>query len=151
MDITCLKGTAGANSKVSKEIPAMLPKGGDAVRLTRPWKWGLVSAGKIGIINGIVGREITDYASITFNYSCFRGKNSKYSDGPEFVSCSGGPGTIATPVGELKPSVVVDDNGNLRQETTVIWAWRWKKDLPRSSGGEYYQVTVPVWEWPPGD
>lgn len=114
------------------------PQGGDAVRLTAPWRWGMLEPGKIGIIDGEVGKDITDFVRITFNFSCFRGKSSAYSNGPEFVSCSGGPATIATPVTDLKPT----------GETIEIIAWKWK-GLPRAGGGENYRVEVPVWEWAP--
>lgn len=116
----------------------MYPKGGDAVRLIAPWSWGMIDVGKIGVIEGRTDKEYKDNVEITFNYSCFRGKSSACSDGPEYVSCSGGPGTIATPVSELKPT----------NETTKIRVWRWK-DVPRGGGGVDYEIEVPVWEWTP--
>jgi hypothetical protein len=116
------------------------PNGGEAVRLAAPWKWGMLPPGSIGIIDGVTDEECEESASIVFNFSAFRGKSSKYSQGPEYCSCSGGPATIATPVDELKPT----------NETHTYTAWRWK-DLPRANGGESFQVTVPLWEWTPSE
>jgi hypothetical protein len=114
------------------------PSGGDAVRLSAPWRWGMLPAGAIGIIDGITDEECEEYAAITFNYSAFRGRDSKYSKGPEYCSCSGGPGTVATPVSELRGT----------GETYTYTAWRWM-DRPRADGGESYQVKVTLWEWAP--
>jgi hypothetical protein len=114
------------------------PSGGDAVRLAAPWRWGMLPAGSIGIIGGITDAECGEFAAITFNYSAFRGRDSKYCRGPEYCSCSGGPGTVATPVSELKAT----------GETYTYTAWRWR-DLPRADGGESYRVTVTLWEWAP--
>ncbi len=114
------------------------PSGGDAVRLASPWRWGLLPAGSIGIIGGITDEECEESASITFNFSAFRGRDSKYSKGPEHCSCSGGPGTTATPVSELRPT----------GETHTYTAWRWR-EYPQADGGEAYQVTVTLYEWAP--
>ncbi|GEA16717.1 hypothetical protein E308F_29630 [Moorella sp. E308F] len=115
------------------------PRGGDVVRLAAPWKWGGLKKGAIGIIEGYTDQEYKDAVRIIFNvWSCFRGKSSKYNTSSEFVECSGGPGTIATPVSELKPT----------NETIQLKVWRWK-DIPREAGGEEYFVTVPIWEWSP--
>lgn len=114
------------------------PSGGDAVRLSAPWRWGMLPAGSIGIIGGITDEECREYAAITFNFSAFRGRDSKYSKGPECCACSGGPGTVATPVSELRPT----------GETYTYTAWQWR-DLPRADGGESYRVTVTLWEWAP--
>jgi hypothetical protein len=114
------------------------PSGGDAVRLSAPWRWGMLPAGSIGIIDGVTDEERKDSAAITFNFSAFRGRSSKYSKDPEYCSCSGGPGTVATPVSELRPT----------GEAYTYTAWRWR-DLPRADGGESYRVTVTLWEWAP--
>jgi hypothetical protein len=114
------------------------PSGGDAVRLASPWRWGILPAGSIGIIGGVTDEECKESASIIFNFSAFRGRDSKYSKGQECCSCSGGPGTIATPVCELRPT----------GETHTYSAWRWL-DFPRADGGESYRVTVTLWEWAP--
>jgi hypothetical protein len=117
---------------------SMRPSGGDAVRLASPWRWGMLPPGSIGIIDGVTDEECEESAAITFNFSAFRGRDSKYSKGQEFCSCSGGPGTVATPVSELRPT----------GETHTYTAWRWL-DLPRADGGESYWVTVTLWEWAP--
>jgi|GEM_PF-4767242 len=114
------------------------PSGGDAVRLASPWRWGMLPAGSVGIIDGVTDEECEESAAITFNFSAFRGRSSKYSKGPEYCSCSGGPGTVATPVSELRPT----------GETYTYTAWRWR-DLPRADGGEPYLVTATLWEWAP--
>jgi len=116
------------------------PNPGDAVRLAGPWQWGGLPAGQIGIINGTVGVHRTDDCQITFRYTCFRGRSAEYdgNQAPEHVECSGGPGTIFTPVGELRPTT----------ETIVVTCWRWKS-LPCAGGGTSYRIEVPVWEWTP--
>lgn len=43
------------------------PSGGDAVRLASPWRWGMLPAGSVGIINGITDEECQESAAITFN------------------------------------------------------------------------------------
>jgi hypothetical protein len=119
------------------------PQAGDAVRLIKPetgwWSTG-VEDGAIGIIDGVVGEELgpDDERSITFNYSAFRGKNNAYSTGPEYVECSGGPASIGTRIGDLRPT----------EETMTVNFWRWK-DMPRGGGGEHYTLDVPLWEWAP--
>jgi hypothetical protein len=119
---------------------ATRPSPGDAVRIRKPtsgwWSVG-VKDGAIGIINGVVG-TYPDHLEITFNYSAFRGPNNARSGGPEYVSVSGGPGSMFTPIAELSAT----------DETAEIWFWRWK-DIPRAQGGEHYQLAVPLWEWAP--
>jgi hypothetical protein len=123
----------------------MKMQAGNAVRLRTPWQWGILPAGEIGIVDGIVGKDITDYARIIFHCrgSSFRGHSggeSKYltQDALVVVSCSGGPCTIGTPVTELTPT-----------NETIEWEfWRWK-DFPRAGGGVPYKLTIPIWEWSP--
>jgi len=109
------------------------PLPGHAVRLTAPWS--ILKPGKIGILEGLVGVPHDDF-SIIFNViGAFRGGPTG-KDPDEYVSCSGGPGTISTPADQLTPT----------DETVTLWFWRWR-DLPRAGGGEPYQLTVPLWEW----
>ncbi|MFQ5811423.1 MAG: hypothetical protein ACE5JM_17535 [Armatimonadota bacterium] len=111
------------------------PMAGDAVRLTGEFMPPLAKEGDIGIIGGVVGRPDPDFG-ITFHASAFRGKSSAYSQGPEFVSCSGGPGAIAVNASELTAT----------GETMPVRFWRWRS-LPQAGGGEPYTLEVPVWEW----
>lgn len=115
------------------------PMPGDAVRIVNHG-FSISKIGSIGIIQGIVGRYPEDHlAGICFAaYSLFRGKSSAYSTRPEYVSCSGGPATIATDLRTLTPT----------DESKTLTAWRWKS-LPCANGGEQYQVTVPLWDWDP--
>jgi hypothetical protein len=77
--------------------PAYFPHGGDAVCLAAPWESAMLPAGSIGIIHGATGRAFIDSVRITFRFSAV------VADGPlgEVASCSGGPGTMATPVTQL--------------------------------------------------
>jgi hypothetical protein len=125
------------------------PQAGDAVRLTG--KFSFADVGKIGIIGGLVGKA-QDELQVTWNYNAFRGYScygAEHCPQPtprgivelhphpdEFVSCSGGPGSIALPAWLLKPTT----------ETLNARCWCWH-DLPRAHSAVYYQVTVPVWEW----
>ena len=117
------------------------PQAGHAVRLKTPWRWGMLDAGEIGILDGMVGEDINDLARITFGCrgQAFRGNGGgPTSKRPLYVSCSGGPGTIGTPVEELVWT----------GETVVFEFWRWQ-DYPRADGGVPYKLAVPVWEWSP--
>jgi hypothetical protein len=128
---------------MNEQVQMQYPQGGDAVVTTEGcWPWGLLPAGKIGIIGGRVGEEITDGCSITFNYSAFRGRSSKYAPAsdPIYVQVSGGPGTILTPVSQLEPT----------GEKVSVWFWRWQ-DIARAHGGEQYRLDVPLWRWKSGD
>lgn len=129
------------------------PQAGDAVRLTGVWNWASeLKVGEIGIINGSVGIP-QEFLSVIWRYSAFRGYSShgaahyvpeRLSDyfrqmraeSLEFVSVSGGPGTIALPARLLKPT----------DELLVVNFWCWL-DLPRANGGAYYTQAVPVWKW----
>lgn len=114
-------------------------RGGDAVRLTR--EWSIAKAGEIGIIGGRTDECQTDL-HITFNASCFRGRSSGYAPAaePEYVSCSGGPATISTPVSRLR----APGPGLAAFVRRRFWQW---KDLPRGGGGFDYELDVPLWEW----
>lgn len=109
------------------------PMPGDAVRLTGGFMFA--KPGAIGIIGGIVGQFEEDL-HICFAYSAFRGGPYGGAIGRDYVSCSGGPATIATPVEELVYT----------GETMPISFWRWK-DAPRAGGGVHYTLEVPVWDW----
>lgn len=109
------------------------PMPGDAVRLTDRWRWGMIGPNRVGIIDGMVGHP-DDKLEITFNYSCFRGPSS--GSGPEIVSCSGGPGTIALDYRNLKKT----------GRKFAVSCWKWK-DYPRAGGGEPYMIEVDEWEW----
>ena len=121
----------------TREEDELMPMPGDAVMLTR----GMVGApaGSIGIIEGVVGKFRTEY-NITFNCKTpFRGKSSGDKNNSEMiVSCSGGPGTIATPASEL-----VDTKHNVTQDF-----WRWKT-TPQKDGSETYYKAIRLWEWGP--
>jgi hypothetical protein len=109
------------------------PRGGDAVRLTAPWQWGALPAGELGLIDG--GSPGVGHVRILFKASMFRERSTGA------VSCSGGPGTIATPIVDLKPT----------DEQLVTDAWDWDERGPGQDHGVWYQVTVPIWEWEPDD
>lgn len=106
---------------------------GDVVELVGEWFGG--NPGATGVIGGVIG-EPEDMLHVVFNCSAFRGKNSAWSKGPEYVSCSGGPGTIALPAALLQPT----------GRTISRHFWRWK-GLPCADGGEDYTLTVPLWTW----
>jgi hypothetical protein len=114
--------------------PAYFPHGGDAVRLAGPWESAMLPAGSIGIIDGATGRAFVDSVSITFRFSAF------VTDGPlgEVASCSGGPGTIATPVTQL----------SLTPEIHSYEA-RMSRDCDSCGLACYYQRKARLWEWRP--
>jgi len=111
------------------------PLPGDAVRLIGNYPGVGESPGAIGIIGGVVGKPRENY-DITFNASAFRGKSSRIGPGPEYVSCSGGPGTIATPAWKLVPT-----NGKV-----LVTFWRWR-NYPGKGNGESFHLFVPVFHW----
>jgi hypothetical protein len=106
------------------------PQAGDAVRLDGTWTWGGVDLGAIGVIDGVIG-QLRPELGITFNASTFRDDR--------VVSCSGGPGTIATPASELHPT----------GETVELRVWRFKGGHREAHNDEHYTVTVPLWSWRP--
>jgi hypothetical protein len=108
------------------------PQPGDAVRLDSTTYYG-AREGAIAIIDS-THYDWEGRCLIVFAASAFRGKASKYSDGPEFVSCSGGPCPLVR-LADLKPA-------GMREQRF----WRWI-DLPRADGGEDYRRTVPLWSW----
>jgi hypothetical protein len=96
------------------------PQAGDVVRLTAEWPWAgsLVKVGTYGVIEGCVGEKYDDLG-VTWNYSAHRGWSccgspmvdlrSKHflaleKEWKEYVSCSGGPATIALPTKLLRPT-----------------------------------------------
>lgn len=103
-----------------------VPMPGDAVRLTK--RYHGADQGEIGIIGGMIG-EPKDHYNITFKYSAYRDD--------QYVSCSGGPGTIATPASKLKPTGL----------TTKVWFWKFKDGIREANNDEIYYMYVPVWEW----
>ncbi|MFA5633318.1 MAG: hypothetical protein WC997_17590 [Porticoccaceae bacterium] len=118
------------------------PEAGHAVMLAEgaQWGWGRIEPTQIGIIDGVVGVPDTEW-EITFNASAFRGPGSRYAKNPEtVVSCSGGPGTIATFTEELEYSG--------RYVRVRFWRWR---NRPEADGGEEYFLYVPLWYWRPSD
>lgn len=112
---------------------SQFPRGGDAVRVAAPWKWAgsMVKVGQIGIIGGSVEHDKTQDVHITFNYSAFNDGRS--------CSCSGGPATIATPIGELKPT----------GETVKVRCWMWNDGMAQAHNGRDYQREVRLWDWYP--
>jgi len=102
------------------------PMPGDAVVLTG--EFSIAKPGDLGILDGKVGAPEEEY-SIIFN--CEGKAHRDYK-----VSCSGGPGTIATPTTELIYTGEYID--------FVFWRW---KDRPRKDGGEPYTLHVPLWIW----
>ena len=117
---------------VRMRVMGNYPMPGDAVCVTDGWD--LLGSGQIGIISGIVGKP-REYYDITFNASAFRGKNCPI-ECYEYVSCSGGPGTIATPAWKLRPT-----NEKISRQ---FWGW---KDFPRRDGGVRFYMEVPLFEW----
>ena len=101
------------------------PTAGDTVLLTAPWS--IAPAGSWGVIGGMVNVH-EDFLHICFRAGCFN--NGHY------VSCSGGPATIALPAFLLDPTPEVRDQD--------FWTWQ---DTPRAGGGVYYSKIVPVWHW----
>ena len=115
---------------------SQLPRGGDAVRCAARWAWGdcpegSLPVGSFGIINGSVEHDIKDFAQITFHYSAFIDDRC--------ASISGGPGTIATPIGELQAT----------NKTLRIDAWQWKDGISGGGRGRYYKRECRVWDWYP--
>lgn len=124
------------------------PQGGDLVRLAAPWQWGMIPAGRLGTIQGIVADlPIDSWHSIIFATYSFHGRNCEpmdtvhtahWANQPKFASTSGGPGTIATPMWELMPT----------DERVTVTCWRWR-DTPRANGGIDFRIELPVWLWIP--
>jgi hypothetical protein len=110
--------------------PAEQPQAGDAVHLDGTWTWGGLDLGAIGVIEGVIGQRRPEL-EITFNASTFRDDH--------IVSCSGGPGSIATPASELHPT----------GETVELRVWRFKDGHREAHNDEHYTVTVPLWSWRP--
>lgn len=108
------------------------PRAGDAVRLAAEWKQGCIEPGAIGVIGGMVGKDI-DGGSITFNASTYRDDH--------VVRCSGSPATIHTDACELEPT----------GETVEIKVWRFKNGIRRAHNDESYTMTVPLWDWYPAN
>lgn len=117
----------------------MYPQAGHAVRLTEATYWG--DAGSIGIIDGRVNVDIKSPDEMLVVFRCrgsaFRGPNNAYSNGPEYVSCSGGPAFYVSPY-------------DLRETGEIVRFpfWRWK-DFPRADGGETYYLEIPIWDLTP--
>lgn len=88
--------------------------------------WGDMTKG-FGIIDGIIGKDITDEAMVTWKYSSFRDKSH--------VSTSGGPG-LRVPVTNL---VLV----GLRE----VSFWQWQDTFADAHNGGHYTMTVPLWRW----
>ncbi len=113
------------------------PQGGDAVRLAAPWRAGNLSAGEIGVLQGVAGQTPADgVCVIVFNHRTFRGQDEPQR--PERVS-STGVYTTAMALNELRPT----------DETTTLTVWRWNNQGPGPGNRVEYTVTVPVWEWEP--
>lgn len=130
---------------------ARRPQGGDLVRLASNWAWGGLPLGKLGTIQGQVGRNLEphDWASIIFATYSFRGRSCEpgdshwtahWADFPIYASTSGGPGTIETPMWQLLPST----------ERLTVTCWKWKS-IPIAHGGIDFRVELPVWLWFPND
>lgn len=112
------------------------PQGGDAVRLTTAWHEA--DAGDIGVLDGFVGEPLPGAGSITLHPSTFRGPSH---DGRIVVRASGGPGSISTPLGELTKT----------GEPTQLPVWHWRDGIPGRGRAQPATVTVPLWDWTPGD
>lgn len=118
------------------KLPANLPDrpcAGDVVRLVAPgWEWGMVNKescyiGAIGMIGGETGKS-RDHADITFRFSA-------HID--QYVSCSGGPGTIHTDMSKLRPT----------DEVILVEAWRWIDGRAARDNALHYRREARVWEW----
>jgi hypothetical protein len=109
------------------------PRGGDVVRLQAPWKWAgpSVKLGAFGFVDGCVDEEYLILVQITFNSEPFVDER--------FCSASGGPGSIATPVTELKPT----------SERAELRCWRWSDGRARAHNGRRYMRVCRVWDWYP--
>lgn len=102
--------------------PAARPASGHAVRLAAPWKWGRLAAGSVGVVDILLPTEPPNtHARLIF------GGGS-------------GPGTIATPLSELKAT---------EDTTTLRVAKGWRDGIAGAGRLEYHDVMVPVWEWTP--
>lgn len=114
-------------------------QGACAVRLSRPWRWGGLKPGAIGLTDGVIGKPKHQFVSITFNYSAHIGPSGLWESRPKiYCSCGGGPATIGTPVEELT------DTG----QWLFVNAWRWRRQA-EGNGGEDYRIGVPLFEWAP--
>ena len=120
-------------AKLSEGAPSYCPvMGGCAVVIVNPdvWQWGHLPPFSVGICDGaILPHETGSGVSITFNYSAFKGANS--------CSCSGGPGSIFTPVECLRFT-------GLEVECTF---WRWRDGLQGAGRGVSYREYVPLFVW----
>jgi hypothetical protein len=109
------------------------PRGADVARLRVSWKWagGLVKVGDYGFIDGGVREEYLTSVQITFNSVPFVDES--------FCSASGGPGSIATPISELKPT----------DERVALLCWRWSDGRAAAHNGAEYMRVCRVWDWYP--
>jgi len=115
-----------------RTMPVDKPRGGDAVILATSWMEA--KQGDIGIIEGFCDREPQDdEIQITFHYSAFVG------EAPELASVSGGPGTIATPISELR----------LLPDPFEYIAWTWRDGRASGGNGVQYLRKARLWEWTP--
>lgn len=123
-----------ANGLVPGDDPIPVPGAGDAVRMLTPHK-GMpeLPPGSIGILNGMIGQPSEDGgASIMFRPRTYRDAT--------VVSVSGGPGTIWTPYGELRPT----------GRTVTVQAWRFRDGHRAAGNGEDYTYQAALWDWCPG-
>lgn len=108
------------------------PRGGDAVRLCAPWKFATsLEIGSYGFIDGAVKEEYLVSVEITFNSVPFVDDS--------FCSASGGPGSIATPITELRPT----------NDRVALRCWRWRDGHARAHNGVEYMRVSRVWDWYP--
>jgi hypothetical protein len=108
------------------------PRGGDVVRLCAPWKFAAALAiGSFGFIDGAVNAEYLISVEITFNSVPFLDDL--------YCSASGGPGSIATPIMELRAT----------HERVALRCWRWKNGLACAHNGAEYLRVCRVWDWYP--
>lgn len=115
--------------------PQARPWGGDLI-ISRPhWDWGgPCTHGAMGVLGGAADESNTGASVCMGAYSVFRGRNSRFDTGRVYVSCSGGPATIHTPI----------DGAEFAGVFAEQRFWRWK-DVPRANGGRDYRLFVPVW------
>jgi hypothetical protein len=129
----------GGRYAVRPDNTTFYVQGACAVRLARPWRWGGLKPGAIGLTDGVIGKPKHQFVSVTFNYSAHIGPGGLWEARPKiYCSCSGGPGTISTPVEELT------DTG----QWIFVNAWRWRRQA-EGNGGEDYRIGVPLFEWAP--
>jgi len=114
---------------IKSSPPDRGPRAGDAVILASE-SWSISKRGAIGFLGGCVDQDQEQY-SICFNAS-------KYRDA-SVVSCSGGPATIFTPAGELKPT----------RFKIGSWYWKFKNNVWKAHNGEDYWMETPLWKWIP--